>query len=685
MFIPFTHCKSVSALAVALSLTACVAGPHGDPSSSANDHDSSVSQSASDTQSSEGISSMASSVIAISSSAAASSTALDEDADHDGIIDRLDLCADTPKGTTVDTEGCEWVVMRERVQAENYAAASDTTAGNEGVPTLCDYNGLNVDVQDTSDVDGQCNVGWIRAGEWLEYSLDLPAGQYDLQLRVASEAGGGQVKVAVDGAALGTIDVASTGGWQNWRTLTLRNVAFVNNAQTVRFTINAGGFNFNWLEWVSVIPDADHDGVIDANDQCPDTAFGKAVDQFGCASDNDDDGVLNDSDDCPDTEPMVRVDNVGCPISDATTKTIHTMTVLIDFSDAPAKIPADEVEKMLNKPGHTGDDYLINVRDYWYEVSRQKVDVVSHTFGYYRAPQTAAYYKTQTYTAGVNLVGEAFNWIKDNNPNFDWDQLALEKDGTFLGLQAVLTTRVPVVGATHYFGGARFTAPNGVQAGQLTAQTLWDWYFKYQDLFTFLHEQGHMLWSWPDLYNVEGSRGTGDFDLMSSNNYKIGVPNAALLAKAGWVDVIDISGRQTITLDENGTTVVRYQNPAVAGEYFMIEARNNSPLSAKRIPGAKRGLFIWHVDDRVNGNRGVKIAEGEHYQISLEQADGKNDLENNTNGGDEGDVFGPGDTFSDNSQPNARWWNGQASGLVISDIEYLEGGKIRFDVQGTNP
>jgi outer membrane protein OmpA-like peptidoglycan-associated protein len=62
--------------------------------------------------------------------------------------------------------------------------------------------------------------------------------------------------------------------------------------------------------------DADHDGVIDANDACPGTAAGERVDARGCVlpKDADGDGVVDANDACPGTAAGTRVDARGCPV-----------------------------------------------------------------------------------------------------------------------------------------------------------------------------------------------------------------------------------------------------------------------------------------------------------------------------------------------------------------------------------
>lgn len=64
--------------------------------------------------------------------------------------------------------------------------------------------------------------------------------------------------------------------------------------------------------------DADHDGVMDGKDMCPDTPSGTMVNSKGCNTDSDNDGVVNASDSCPDTAAGIHVNANGCPVdSDA--------------------------------------------------------------------------------------------------------------------------------------------------------------------------------------------------------------------------------------------------------------------------------------------------------------------------------------------------------------------------------
>ena len=59
--------------------------------------------------------------------------------------------------------------------------------------------------------------------------------------------------------------------------------------------------------------DADHDGVPDRRDACPDTPVGATTDARGCPTDSDRDGVYDGLDQCPSTPERAHVNSKGCP------------------------------------------------------------------------------------------------------------------------------------------------------------------------------------------------------------------------------------------------------------------------------------------------------------------------------------------------------------------------------------
>jgi len=141
-----------------------------------------------------------------------------------------------------------------RIQAEDYdtggpgVAYEDTTEQNKGGA----YRDGQVDIQSTSDDGGGYNIGWNRAGEWTEYTVDSAPGTYTVNLRVASPRGRGEIRVLLDGQELGTVDVPETGGWQNWTTITIPGVSVDESEGSIlRIESIEGKYNLNWIEFVA--------------------------------------------------------------------------------------------------------------------------------------------------------------------------------------------------------------------------------------------------------------------------------------------------------------------------------------------------------------------------------------------------------------------------------------------------
>jgi subtilisin-like proprotein convertase family protein len=101
-------------------------------------------------------------------------------------------------------------------------------------------------------------------------------------------------------------------------------------------------------------------------------------------------------------------------------------------------------------------------------------------------------------------------------------------------------------------------------------------------------------------------------------------------------------------------------------EYFIIENRQKRGRD-QMLPTS--GLALWHVDE-LGSNNDEQMTIAHHYECSLEQADNRFDLEKGLNNGDPGDLFEAATNarFSDSTAPDSKWWDGTASGLVISGI-----------------
>lgn len=124
--------------------------------------------------------------------------------------------------------------------------------GNPGVIEAESYSSMSgVQTEACTDVNGGSDVGYIDTGDWMAYSnVSFPTtGDYTIQYRVASLSGGGKISADLNAGAiqLGSIDVPSTGGWQNWTTISL-TVHVTAGTYSLGLYAAAGGFNVNWLK-----------------------------------------------------------------------------------------------------------------------------------------------------------------------------------------------------------------------------------------------------------------------------------------------------------------------------------------------------------------------------------------------------------------------------------------------------
>src|SRR5205085_3591368 len=124
----------------------------------------------------------------------------------------------------------------------------DIRRGNDGGQ----YRATDVDIEATTDTGGGYNVGWIDAGEWLEYTVSVAsAGSYNINMRVASCCSGGSFHIEMNNVNVtGTQSFASTGGWQTWITKTVSNVSLSAGQQVMRLVMETGGWNVNYISIV---------------------------------------------------------------------------------------------------------------------------------------------------------------------------------------------------------------------------------------------------------------------------------------------------------------------------------------------------------------------------------------------------------------------------------------------------
>lgn len=102
-------------------------------------------------------------------------------------------------------------------------------------------------IEKTADQSGFANVGYINAGDWLEYKINVnQAENFDIKFRIASTKNS-ILNLLVDGTNALTQNISNTGGWQNWFTFT-NKLNLSEGIHTIRIQAVTDGFNINWIQ-----------------------------------------------------------------------------------------------------------------------------------------------------------------------------------------------------------------------------------------------------------------------------------------------------------------------------------------------------------------------------------------------------------------------------------------------------
>lgn len=99
-------------------------------------------------------------------------------------------------------------------------------------------------------------IGWVAAGEWLKYTVNVQsAGAYTAEFAVASLGQGGTFHIEANGTPVSTaITVPNTGDWQAWRTVSA-TVTLAAGQQVLRVVMDTSGQyavgNFDWFRFTA--------------------------------------------------------------------------------------------------------------------------------------------------------------------------------------------------------------------------------------------------------------------------------------------------------------------------------------------------------------------------------------------------------------------------------------------------
>jgi len=361
------------------------------------------------------------------------------------------------------------------------------------------------------------------------------------------------------------------------------------------------------------------------------------------------------------------------------------LTLLVEFPDQRSNIKLADIEDFCNREGGVnGKNTAGSVRDYYYDVSNGILEYVNIVTPFITLDSNFTYYdRGENYEYVPQFLTHALNKLKASG--FDISGVTTETVGSVVNRREVAVALNILYAGSPRQGWANGIWPHsGTMSGAPAAVTVNGVRFsKYQmsnlgtgsappSIGTFVHESGHLVMGWPDLYSYESpahSNGVGKWCVMNTNDVtNPQQPNAYLRDLAGWIDVTTITDASfgVFEIPSNAPRAFKYARNAK--ESYYIEARRRVSASAdsrnSAIPGS--GLLIWHVHTdgkNVDQSKGFPL-------ISLVQADGRDDLEKKANGGDADDPFraSRNNAFNNTTVPAAAYRDGVLSNINISEI-----------------
>jgi immune inhibitor A len=357
------------------------------------------------------------------------------------------------------------------------------------------------------------------------------------------------------------------------------------------------------------------------------------------------------------------------------------LVLLVDFSENIGMLAKQHYSDMLFSKGifPTG-----SFKDYYLEVSYQKLNVngeiVGGDKGWLRAPKPYSYYTQDNYGFGsypnnvIKLVEDAVDlasrFIKFSNYDCDGDGVV---DNLFIIHAGPGAEETGNVG--HIWSHMATMPPKLVDGVKVSSYSMEP---ENGRIGVFCHEFAHML-GLPDLYDHGmNSAGTGSWDLMASgcwNNCGMtpSHPIAWCKVSLGWVRPMKVDKTQSINIKPCCSYPDIFKLQVDEQQYFLLENRKKKGFDS-HLSG--EGLLILHVDEGQPNNN-----DQNHHLVSIEQCDGKYDLNKNANHGDRGDVFpyGASCAFTATTVLSSKTYNEEDSGMAVSNIK-RSGDLINADV-----
>jgi|GEM_PF-3011142 CUB domain. len=366
----------------------------------------------------------------------------------------------------------------------------------------------------------------------------------------------------------------------------------------------------------------------------------------------------------PETGALHKAAGITTGVYTRRSGTINGCVLLIDFPDRPSTIPVSEIQNFLTKQNYSGGGNNGSVRDFYFDCSSGRMNFIpTTTVQYFRAPKAFTYYNTSN-TTETELIKATLQYF---DPTIDFSKFDNNHSGHTDGMNIFYSGdgpnfNDPLWPHSGWYGGTEKYDGVAIQNYEMTDIGT------QLGLYVFCHENGHMLFNFPDCY------GCGDMvGLMGSRPNDLNpIPDCEVFTEdEGWIDVVDFDNTSmgTFRAIKNPFYAFRYKNPNKANEYYMWVNRKNegrwSVLTGK-------GIEAFHFDASVRINAPPTLP----LCLAVVEADGQNRLASTnwpTPGSKPTDFYYATNNaaLTSSSNPNSNWNNNSASGLSITNISAI--------------
>ena len=372
------------------------------------------------------------------------------------------------------------------------------------------------------------------------------------------------------------------------------------------------------------------------------------------------------------------------------------IVILVEYKDVKMTLDDahDYFDRMLNEPGFSDYGGTGSAHDFFTECSEGQFDPQFDVFGPVTLSKNRSYYGGNDWWGNdehpEEMVIEACQLLDET---VDFSQYDRDGDGYIDNVFIFYAGRGEASGGTsdtvwphswdvssatstpYYFDGVRldrYGCSNEYETGRPDG------------VGTFVHEFSHVM-GLPDLYATTytgaftpGSWSALDYGPYNNDGCTPPLYGAFERYALGWIEPLPVDGPINATLYPIGTNQAGIIRTPKENEFFLLENRQKVSWDTY-IPG--HGMLVWHIDYNESiWNSNIVNNTSSHQYVDIEEAD--NTASDSSRAGDAFPGTANKTSFTDDTKPSMKTWNGTRLELPITDIAESQDGVITFVVCG---